>query len=71
MRPQTIVAGLLIVLGIVVLAYSGLTYKTRGKPVEIGPVHVETTKSHFIPPAVGAVALVGGILLLVRDTRKA
>ena len=71
MRPQTIMAGLLIVLGIVVLAYSGITYKTRGKPVEIGPVHVETTKSHFIPPAVGAVALVGGILLLVRDTRKA
>jgi hypothetical protein len=71
MRPQTIIAGILIILGIVVLAYSGLTYKTRGKPVEIGPLHVETTKSHFIPPAVGAVALVGGILLLVRDSRKA
>jgi hypothetical protein len=71
MRSKTIVAGLLIALGIVVLAYSGITYKTRGKPVEIGPLHVETTKSHFIPPAVGAVALVGGILLLVRDTRKA
>ena len=71
MRSKTIIAGILIVLGIVVLAYSGLTYKTRGKPVDIGPLHVETTKSHFIPPVVGAVALVGGILLLVRDTRKA
>jgi hypothetical protein len=71
MRSQTLIAGILIVLGIVVLAYSGITYKTRGKPVEIGPLHVETTKSHFIPPAVGAVALVGGILLLVRDPRKA
>jgi hypothetical protein len=71
MRSQTIVASILIVLGIVVLAYSGLTYKTRGKPVVIGSLHVETTKSHFIPPAVGAVALVGGLLLLVRDPRKA
>jgi hypothetical protein len=71
MRSKTITAGILIVLGVVVLAYSGITYKTRGKPVEIGPLHVETTKSHFIPPAVGAVALVGGILLLVRDPRKA
>ena len=71
MRPQTIVAGILIALGIVVLAYSGITYRTRGKPVEIGPLHVETTKSHFIPPVAGAVALVGGILLLVRDPRKA
>jgi hypothetical protein len=71
MKPKTIVAGILIVLGIVVLAYSGITYKTRGKPVDIGPLHVETTKSHFIPPVVGAVSLVGGIMLLVLDTRKA
>jgi len=71
MRPKMIMAAILIVLGIVVLAYSGITYKTRGKPVDIGPLHVETTTSHFIPPVVGAVALVGGILLLVVDTRKA
>ncbi|MCX5643747.1 MAG: DUF3185 domain-containing protein [Phycisphaerae bacterium] len=71
MKPKTIVAGLLIALGVVVLAYSGITFKTRGKPVEIGPLHVETTKSHFIPPVVGAVALVGGIMLVVLDTRKA
>ena len=70
MRPKMIMAAILIVLGIVVLAYSGITYKTRGKPVDIGPLHVETTTSHFIPPVVGAVALVGGILLLVVDTRK-
>lgn len=71
MRPKMIVAIILIVLGIVVLAYSGITYKTGGKPVEIGPIHIETTTSHFIPPVVGAAALVGGILLLVVDTRKA
>jgi hypothetical protein len=71
MRPQAIIAGMLIVVGIVVLAYSGITYKTRGKPVDIGPLHVEITQSHFIPPVVRALALVGGILLLVLDTRKA
>ncbi|MDI6451591.1 DUF3185 domain-containing protein [Anaerobaca lacustris] len=71
MRSKMIVAVILIGLGIVVLAYSGITYKTRGKPVEIGPLHIETTKSHFIPPVAGAVALVGGIVLLALDTRKA
>jgi len=71
MNTKSIVAVALIALGIVVLAYSGITYKTRGKPVEIGAIHIETTTSHFIPPVVGAVALVGGILLLVVDTRKA
>lgn len=59
----------LIVLGAVVLAYSGMTFRTRGKPVEIGPVHIETTRSHFIPPIVGAVALVGGIVLLIAGSR--
>lgn len=71
MRSKMIVAVILIGLGVVVLAYSGITYKTRGKPVDLGPLHVETTKSHFIPPVVGAVALVGGIMLLVLGTRKA
>jgi hypothetical protein len=64
------IAGILIVLGIVVLAYAGITFKTPGKPVDLGPLHVETTDSHFIPPVVGAVALVGGIMLLVLDNRK-
>ena len=70
MRQKTIIAGILIILGIVVLAYSGITFKTRGEPVNIGPLHIETTKSHFIPPVVGAVALVGGIVLLVLGTKK-
>jgi hypothetical protein len=71
MKSKTIIAGILIVLGIVVLAYSGITFKTRGEPVDLGPLHIETTDSHFIPPVVGAVALVGGIVLLVLNTRKA
>jgi hypothetical protein len=43
MRSRTIIAGIVIGLGIVVLAYSGITYRTRGKPVEIGALHIETT----------------------------
>jgi hypothetical protein len=70
MSPRRIMAVLLIALGIVVLAYSGITFKTRGRPVEIGPVHVETTQRHFIPPVVGAIALVGGIVLLVVGGKK-
>ena len=65
MNPKTIVSVLLITLGIVVLAYSGLTFTTPGKPVDFLGMHIETTHSHFIPPAVGALALVGGIVLLL------
>ena len=65
MNTKTIVAGLFITLGIVVLAYSGLTFTTPGKPVDFLGLHFETTTSHFISPAVGALALVGGIVLLL------
>jgi len=71
MNPKTIVAVLLITLGIVVLAYSGITFKTPGKPIKFLGMHIETTDSHFIPPVIGALALVGGIVLLVVKPRRA
>jgi hypothetical protein len=65
MNIKTIVAVLLMALGIVVLAYSGLSFTTPGKPIEFLGMHIATTDSHFIPPAVGVLALVGGIALLL------
>ena len=65
MNTKTIIAVILVALGIVVLAYSGITFKTPGKPIEFLGMHMETTHSHFIPPVVGALALLGGIVLLL------
>jgi hypothetical protein len=70
MNTKTIVAVLLIALGIVVLAYSGITFTTPGKPVEFLGMHIATTDSHFIPPVVGALALVGGIVLLLVNPKR-
>ena len=70
MNPRRLIAGILITLGIVVLAYSGLSFSTPGRPVDVGPIHVETTHSHFIPPVAGALALVGGLVLLALGSRK-
>ena len=64
MNARGLVAVILIVLGVAVLAYSGITFKTPGKPINIGSVHIETTSRHYIPPVTGAVMLVGGIVLL-------
>ena len=61
---------MLVTLGIVVLAYAGITFTTPGKPVEFLGMHIATTNSHFIPPVVGALALVGGILLLLVKPRQ-
>ena len=71
MNTKSIVAVLLVTLGIVVLAYAGVTFTTPGKPVEFLGMHIETTDSHFIPPVVGVLAIVGGIVLLLVKPRRA
>ena len=66
-----VMAVILISLGLVVLAYSGITFRTPGKPVNFLGMHFETTRSHFIPPVAGALALAGGIVLLVVGSKRA
>ncbi len=72
MRPKTIIAIILIALGIVAFAYQGITYTTREKVVDLGPIQMtaERTRTLPLPPIVGAIALVGGIVLLVVGGRK-
>jgi len=65
MNTKTIISVVLIALGIVVLAYSGLSFTTPGKPIDFLGMHFATTINHFISPAVGALMLVGGIVLLL------
>jgi drug/metabolite transporter (DMT)-like permease len=57
----------LIVIGIVGLAWGGFTFTTREKVADIGPIHATRDKSHSVPlpPIGGAIALIGGVALLV------
>jgi len=52
--------------------YQGITYTTREKVVDIGPLQVtaDTTRTLPLPPIIGAIALIGGIVVLVVGTRK-
>lgn len=72
MKTNTLLAVILIAVGIIAFAYQGITYTTREKSVDLGPVHVTTDKTRTIPlpPIVGAVALVGGVALLVMGSKK-
>jgi hypothetical protein len=72
MRTNTIIAVILITLGIAAFAYQGITYTTKENVVDIGPLKVTTEKSRTLPlpPLVGAAALVGGIALLVTGRKK-
>jgi hypothetical protein len=62
---------ILILLGLFGLAWGGFTYTTREKVVDIGPIHATRDKTHNVPlpPMAGAVALIGGIALLVASKK--
>jgi hypothetical protein len=63
---------ILIVLGLAGLAWGGFTYTTREKVVDIGPIHATRDQTHtvLLPPLAGAVALIGGIVLLVAGRKQ-
>jgi hypothetical protein len=64
---------ILIVIGIFAFAYQGFSYTTREKVVDLGPIHMtaEKTRTIPLPPIVGGIALVGGILVLAVGRKKA
>ena len=67
-----IIAVLLIVIGLVALATGGLTFTRREKVIDLGPIQATAEKRDRIPlpPVLGAVALAGGVVLLIAGTRK-
>jgi len=71
-RLMKIVGIILIVLGILALVYQGVQYTSREKILEIGSLKVsaDTKKNIPLPPIVGGIALVAGIVLVVMDRRK-
>jgi hypothetical protein len=62
---------ILIALGLAGLAWGGFTYTTREKVLDIGPIHATRDQTHNVPlpPIAGAVALIGGIVLLVASKK--
>jgi hypothetical protein len=72
MKAYTMIGIILIVIGVIAFAYQGITYTTREKVVDVGPIHLTAEKTKTIPltPVVGAIALAGGITLVVAGSRK-
>jgi hypothetical protein len=70
MKPSTMAGSLLIIIGIIAFSYQGFTYTTAEKAVDLGPIQVTTEKEHTLPlpPLVGGICLVGGILLLLKKS---
>jgi uncharacterized membrane protein len=72
MKPVVWVGILLVVLGGLALAYQGFNYTHQEKVLDLGPIHATAEKQEHvsIPPILGGLALVGGIVMIVVGGRK-
>ena len=72
MKPMTMVGVVLVVLGVLALAYQGVTYTSRETVIDIGPIHATADRERTLPlpPVLGIVAVAGGLVLLVTGARK-
>jgi hypothetical protein len=72
MKPVLLIGIALILLGIVALSYERITYTTKEKIIDIGPLEAtaEREKSIPLPPLLGGLALVAGIGLVAVGYKK-
>ena len=72
MTARRIVGLVLVVVGIVVLVWGGVFWTDRDTVINAGPLKVTTEEREGLPlpPVVGAIALIGGIVLLVVPTGR-
>ena len=74
MKPGGILGLLLIVVGVVLLAYGGYAiFTTKENVAKLGPLEINKEEQHPVPigPIVGGICVVGGIILLVSGKRSA
>lgn len=64
---QKTIGVLLLVIGIVMLIWSGFSYTRREKVVDAGPVHISADKQKNVswPPYAGGILVIAGVVVLV------
>ena len=72
MSTKRIVGLALVVLGIVALVWGGVFWTDRDTVIDAGPLQVTTEDREGIrlPPVVGALALISGIVLIAVGDRR-
>ncbi|HWZ96597.1 MAG TPA: DUF3185 domain-containing protein [Candidatus Dormibacteraeota bacterium] len=72
MKTSTSIGIILIIVGILALAYQGISYTKREKIVDVGPIHAtkDTTKTIPLPPILGGLSLIGGVVLIAVGGKK-
>lgn len=71
MKVGTLVGLVLVLLGLIGVAYGGIKYSRQREVARVGPVQITTSEEHTIPisPIVGGVAIVAGVALIIAVKR--
>ena len=69
---KTVIGAVLVVIGLIVLIWGGISYTREEKVLDLGPLEATAERRETIPvgPVVGGIALVGGIVLLATGRRR-
>jgi hypothetical protein len=72
MSARRITGIVLLIVGLVALVWGGVFWTDRDTVIDAGPLEVttETREGFALPPVLGAIALVGGIILLAIPDRR-
>jgi len=62
----------LIIIGVLALVYQGFSYTSTKKDAQLGPVQIQHDETHTVPlpPIVGGICIVGGVLALGLGARS-
>jgi uncharacterized membrane protein HdeD (DUF308 family) len=71
MSGKTLLGIILVIVGVLALAYQGFTYTTQKKVIDVGPIQATKEERHTVPlpPILGAVTLLAGIVVIASGRR--
>ena len=63
---------IVIVLGIIMMIYTGFNFITTKNVVDLGPLQINKEENHHVqwPPIIGGVLLIGGIVIIVSGKKE-
>lgn len=68
---KKIIGFVLIIVGVIMLIWTGFTYTKKEKIIDAGPLQVSADKQKTVawPPYIGGILLIGGIIIVATSKK--
>jgi uncharacterized membrane protein YidH (DUF202 family) len=63
---------IIIIIGIIMMAYTGFNYVTTKKVVDLGAIQIDKKENHFVEwsPIIGVVLVFGGVVAIAMSRKS-